>query len=178
MAQQGEALAFGQFFLDFFDAVVAEFHRLAALLADEVIMVSVGPGGLVTGHAVAEMQLAGQPGLAEQLEGPVHGSLAYGRIPAEDLLIDFLQGMVPGEVEKNLRDGLALRGHVQSPRGHEAQKSVAGVVHEGVLVKVAPAADPSGADGRRRTDARQKTPRARRRRGSRSGDAPSLPHPA
>lgn len=75
MAAQFEAVFFGQFALQFFDAGIADFHNLTAAEADQVVVVAVGPGHFIAGDAVAEVDLHSQARVAEQLERTVNRSL-------------------------------------------------------------------------------------------------------
>ena len=68
MPVEDEAVFRGDVLLPFFDAGVAQLQHLAAVGADEVIVMLGGVGDFVAADVVREMDLGGEARLAEQLE--------------------------------------------------------------------------------------------------------------
>ena len=100
MAAQLEAVFFGHFALEFFNAWIADFYDLAAVKADKVVMVTVRLGDLIAGDAIAEMDFHGKARIAKQLERAVHGGLADAGIALDYVLIKFFKRVVAGQFKK------------------------------------------------------------------------------
>ena len=103
MPAQFEAVFFGHFTLQFFDAGVADFDNFAAVKAHKMVVVAVGLGNFVAGDAVAEVNFHGQTGIAQQLERAVHRCLPDARIAFDHMLIKFFKRVVSGQFKKKLR---------------------------------------------------------------------------
>ena len=122
MTAQFEAVFFGHFALEFFNARIADFHNLAAVKADKVVVMAVRLGDFVAGDAVAEVDFHGQASIAKQLERAVHGGLTDTGIALDDVLIKFFKRVVPRQFKKGLGYDAALGCGVQAFAAHEIQK--------------------------------------------------------
>ena len=100
MPQQQETVLLGQLLLQLFDAGIVDLHDLAAGLADDMVVMTVGSGHFVAGDAVAEVDLCRHTGITQEFERPVDGGLADARIQFLDMLIELLQRVVAGELKK------------------------------------------------------------------------------
>ena len=100
MPQEHEAVLLGQLLLQLLDTGIVDLDDLAAGLADDVVVVTVGSGHFVAGDAVTEVDLRGHAGIAQELERPVDGGLADARVQLLDMLIELLQRVVAGELKK------------------------------------------------------------------------------
>ena len=76
MADNGEAMLPGHLFLKLFDSRILELKNGSALLADEVIMVLLAGGRLVTGLTISEMPFLSDTALGKELERAVNGGIA------------------------------------------------------------------------------------------------------
>lgn len=122
MAAQLEAVFFGHFALEFFNAWIADFYDLAAVKADKVVMVTVRLGDLIAGDAIAEMDFHGKARIAQQFERAIHGGLADAGIALDYVLIKFFKRVVAGQFKKSLGYDAPLGCGVQAFTAHEIQK--------------------------------------------------------
>ena len=123
MPQQQEAVLLGQLLLQLFDAGIVDLHDLAAGLADDMVVMTVGSGHFVAGDAVAEVDLCRHTGITQEFERPVDGGLADARVQFLDMLIELLQRVVAGELKKGIGDDPPLGRGVQAFAAHELQES-------------------------------------------------------
>lgn len=113
MGGDGEAVAVGDFFLEFFDEGVVELDDLAAFGADHVIVVAVHVAVLVALLPVAEIELAGEPALRQQRQRPVHGREPDARLGLGHQPVQFLRAGVLFAIEKRVQDRPPLLGDFQ-----------------------------------------------------------------
>src|SRR5690606_30947210 len=109
----------GEDLLQPLDAVVVKLDDLAAVVADQMIVVIVGAlvRELVAGLSVAEVALGGDAALREELEGAVDGGVADLRLllthAGEELLDRDVLWRLAGALEERLRDDAALVGRAE-----------------------------------------------------------------
>ena len=106
MAENLEVVARGDLVLGGFDHRALEFDDPATTDANQVIVVFLRD--LVARDAVIEVMLAGDAGLAKELQGPVDGGVPDARKILPDELVEILAGDVPSGVEKLVYDRVAL----------------------------------------------------------------------
>ena len=135
MAAQQEVVFAGQLVLDLLDARIIDLNDFAAGDADHMVVVTVRRRQLVTGDAVAEMDLRGEPGFAKQLERPVDRGLADARILLLHALVELFQRMVAGKAKEDLGDDAPLRRGVHPLAADELLEGVvkSSVIHRPTL---------------------------------------------
>ena len=122
MPMQLEAEIFGHFFLQLFDARIANFDDFAALKAHKMVVMAVWFGDFVAGNAVAKVDLHGHTGIAQQFERAVHSGLADARIALDHMLIKFFKRVVAGQFKKSFGNDAPLGCGIQPLAVHEIQK--------------------------------------------------------
>ena len=122
MPTQFKAVIFGHFFLQFFNARIADFYDLAAIKAYQMVVMAVWLGDFVAGDAVAKMDFHGQTGIAQQFERAVHCGLADTRIALDHMLVKFFKRVVAGQFKKSFGNDAPLGCGIQSLAVHEIQK--------------------------------------------------------
>src|SRR5688572_6402527 len=112
VARQGESVALRDPILQRLDLLVDELDDVAALLADEVVVMGAADGDLVQRLlGVAEPARVGDAGLFEQLHGPVDGREADAGLPPLRARVQGLQVDMFLALEEGGHDGVAgLRG--------------------------------------------------------------------
>lgn len=118
-----EAVALGHFVLQLLDRLVFELFDVAATGTDQVVVVLPLAHVLVAGLAVAELHLAGDARLGEELQGAVHGGVADVRVLGPELQIQLLDAQMPVAGEETVEDDVALLGRLESALGHEFGES-------------------------------------------------------
>jgi hypothetical protein len=89
---------------------VAELDYPAAPLADEVLMVALGDGGLIALEPLAEFMRANQAAFHQEVQGPVNGGHSYLLAVALQLAANALDGEVIVGKKDDLSDEIPLAG--------------------------------------------------------------------
>jgi hypothetical protein len=110
MALDVETVACGNFALEIFDVIVPEFRNCAAVVADHVVVMLPFCHTLVAGHAVAELDLAGNSRFDEQFQGATNCGVADFRVFGPDLPAQFIDAHMPVGRKKGLEYNLPLPG--------------------------------------------------------------------
>lgn len=100
-------------FLERLDLDAGELGDLAALGADDVIMMALAGGMFEQGASIAELSLVGKPGILQQLQGPVHRHEADARLSTPHPAVEAFGADVRRRSEKGPRDQLALSSRLQ-----------------------------------------------------------------
>ena len=93
MGGNGEAVPGGDFFLEFFDLAVFKFHDLAAVGANQMVVMAF-MGNVVVLRLGAEMAGLCQPGFAKEIERAVDGGESQMRIFFGQLVVHLFGGDV------------------------------------------------------------------------------------
>jgi hypothetical protein len=136
VALQLEAVLRGHFFLQVLDARLLELGDLAALHANQVVVVVRVVGQLVAREAVAEAALEGHAALGEQLQGAVHGGVAHPSVLAAHLREQLFDAHVVGGLEERLDDELSLVGRAQALLRHVRLQELTEVLQAGLGVAI------------------------------------------
>jgi len=119
MAGDGEAVLAGGLLLALLYRGVHELDGAAASGADEMVMMLVPEGVLKIGAAASQPDLAGQPALGEELQGPMYGGDSDLRVLLPDHGIELIGAEMPFELEENPQDEFPLRAVTQLGLGKE-----------------------------------------------------------
>ena len=106
VSRNGEAVPGGDFFLELFDLAVFEFHDLAAVGANQMIVMAL-VGNVVILGLRAEMPGLRQTGFAKKIERTVDGRETQMRVFLRQLVVHRFSGDV-FLLEEGLKDKLAL----------------------------------------------------------------------
>jgi len=117
MAQQLEACIFGDTLLELFELVVEKLHYLAALDADEVVVVTPSVE-LILFAFISKKDGAYQLFLLEKGEGAIDRGDPHGAALLFDLLMDLLWAKVAGGIVEDLEDRFTLLGVFEPPTAH------------------------------------------------------------
>ena len=124
MPQQLEAVLVGNPGLQSFNTVAVKLHSPAALLTNQMIVMSLGGYRLKTGSPIPKLQLESKISFAKQLERTVYRCLPDARITLADDAIKLLQSMMSRKSKKDIGNSQPLPGHVHSLIAHILQKLV------------------------------------------------------
>jgi len=105
----------GGFVLKCFDIGVVKFDRVAALHADQVVMMLVVVQVLVSSDAICEIDLAGEPAIRKDLHRAIDCGVAHARIQLSNCTIDILNTTMPLVFEKRFEYELAMRSDLEFP---------------------------------------------------------------
>ena len=104
----------GDFFLKFLNTGIFELKNGAALTADQMIVMLLVGGRLVTGLTITEMALLGDTAFGKEFQGSINGGIADIGMITTDLEIELLSGEVGPGPQKGIENNLPL------PRRFEA----------------------------------------------------------
>ena len=133
MMLQPESVRLGDRVLPLFQALVEELNDLAAIHADNVIVVLIVALGRFVEHLpVSEAMGIGETALRKELHGSIHGGQAHLRILLADLLEKVLDGEMSAGLEKDLSDQLALPGELEPVFGDVFPQHLERVTRRGI----------------------------------------------
>lgn len=113
MILNGETQSPDDLLLQRLDLAVCELGDLAALGADDVIVVTLTGGVFEQGAPIAELPLMGEPGVLQEFQGPIDGDEPDPWVPTPYPAVEGLGADVLGSGEESPRDQLALAGRLQ-----------------------------------------------------------------
>src|ERR1700686_2548458 len=126
VSRDREAVLMRHLILELLDPLVLELDDGVAGGADEGIgVVGVG-GGLVPGLAVVEVARAGEPGVGEDLHGPVDGRGADVSVAARNLGEKLVDAEVAGRIEESVDDEIARARRLEASLGDPAPQPFTG----------------------------------------------------
>ncbi len=105
---QPESLRPRNVLLKLLDGLVAELEDLAALKANQVVMVRLPH--FKPRHPITEMAFARHAGLHEQPQRPMHRGKAYSLVLLVNRAVDILAGRMPVRSQEGLENRLPLSG--------------------------------------------------------------------
>jgi hypothetical protein len=108
-----ETVTVGNAILKCFKGVILEFDNLAALEADQVIMVALPLNRLILSFSIRKFPLGGQAKMGEKLECSIDCRIANFRIDLGHLGIDLSKVPVAGGIEKDTKNLFPLFGRLQ-----------------------------------------------------------------
>lgn len=100
-------------FLQRLDLDTCKLGDLAALGADDVVVMALAGGMLEQGAPVAELSLMGKPGVFQEFQGPIDGHEPDSRVPTPHPAVEAFGADVGRGSEEGPRDQLALAGRLQ-----------------------------------------------------------------
>jgi hypothetical protein len=100
-------------FLKRLDLDTCELGDLAALGADDVIVVALAGGMFEQGASIAELSLVGQPGTLQEFQGPIDRDKTDSRMSTPHPAVEAFGAHVRRRGEKGPRDQLALTSCLQ-----------------------------------------------------------------
>jgi hypothetical protein len=109
-----ETVTLGDAILKCFEGFVPEFDNLAALEADQVIMVALSLNRFILSLSIRPFPLGGQAQTGEKLQGSIDRRIADLGIHLGHLGIDLTQILVSRRVEKDSQNLFPLFGRFQA----------------------------------------------------------------
>ena len=100
--------------LDFSNSLREKFNRGATVGTHHVVMATAVVLVLVTRDPVVKSNLAGQPAIGEQLQGPVNGSESDARVGLFNQPMQFVGGEMFPSLQECPQNGAALFGLLQA----------------------------------------------------------------
>ena len=100
-------------FLQRLDLDTCKLGDLAALGADDVIVMALAGGMLEQGAPIAELSLMSKPGVLQEFQGPIDGHEPDPRVPTPHPAVEALGADVGRGSEEGPRNQLALAGRLQ-----------------------------------------------------------------
>ena len=132
MVERFKTVALRDCVLKGFECVVFKFNDLAAIEANQVIMVAPCRGGFVPGFAVPKFSWRREPQTGEELQGSINGRVADLRVRLDDPGINLREALVAGRIQENIENFFPLSGCIQSLFGYPCPKQIS--LHETIPI--------------------------------------------
>jgi hypothetical protein len=100
-------------FLERLDLDTCELSDLAALGADDVVVVALAGGMFEQGASIAELPLMGKPGILQEFQRPIDGDETDPLVPTPHPAVEAFGADVGRGGEESPRDQLALARRLQ-----------------------------------------------------------------
>jgi hypothetical protein len=118
MMLNGKSVASSNSVLQLLDQRFLEFLDASALDANEVIVVGIVVGKLVSSEPVAKTSLVRDAAVGEHFKRAINGRITDSRIGAPDALQELVDGHVLRGLEKSIDDDATLLGRTQALLDH------------------------------------------------------------
>ena len=102
------------FFFQFVHFAREKFHRAATFSADHVMVAAAVVLVLVARDAIVKRNFAGQAAFGKKLQGAVHRGVTDARVFLLNQAMEFVHGRVVASFDESAKDGVALRGLLES----------------------------------------------------------------
>lgn len=106
--QENKPETLRNFFLQSLDRLICKLDNLTTLITEDVIVVLLNIGVLVTGMSIRKMLLFSELAFLKELHRPIHGRIAHPWIDSTDLSIEVVDTQMSAAGEKRPRDIISL----------------------------------------------------------------------
>jgi hypothetical protein len=119
-----EPMAFGHRVLEIFYRLIFKFSNDTAARTDKMVMVLALGNVIVSGLAVSEMYLVGNPRLREKLQRTAYGGITDARMPGPHFSVQFLDACVPVRRKEGIENNVSLSRGLEPLRDNEIMKDL------------------------------------------------------